>query len=97
MEDLRPGALLGIAGFVVMGAGLSMMTSSFQLVSGFSFCSVLVAAWAAGAWLLQAERGYAHPAQKEHGRLLRRRIIFESAEDVADRGWRKSHQALKRE
>lgn len=52
MEDLRPGALLGIAGFVVMGAGLSMMTSSFQLVSGFRFGNLLVAVWPYGSGLL---------------------------------------------
>jgi len=54
MEDLRPGALLGIAGFIVMGAGLSMMTSSLQLITGFSFSSLLVAAWPYGSGLLGA-------------------------------------------
>ena len=52
MEDLRPGALLGIAGFVVMGAGFSLMTSSVQLVTGFNFGNVLVAAWPYGGGLL---------------------------------------------
>jgi hypothetical protein len=52
MEDLRPGALLGVAGFAVMGAGLSIMTSSLQLIITFNFHSALVAAWPYGSMVL---------------------------------------------
>ncbi len=45
MEDLRPGPLLGLAGFLVMGAGLSMLASSAQLIIAFPFTSIFVAAW----------------------------------------------------
>lgn len=45
MEDLRPGPLLGLAGFVVMGAGVSMVASAAQLILGFWFGSFLIALW----------------------------------------------------